>query len=376
MKLNYLLYGALLAICSCTDNTEESIKSGLRTTDFETVVEGKKTSLYVLKNAQGMEVCVTNFGGRIVSLMAPDREGRLRDVVLGFDSVNDYITVPSDFGASIGRYANRIAQGRFSLDGVVYDLPKNNFGHCLHGGPKGFQYQVYQVEEHTDSSLVMSYLSKDGEEGFPGNIKCTVQMTLTANNALDISYQATTDKKTIVNMTNHAYFNLDGDPSSDNYDFFLQVNADAYTPVDSTFMTLGEIAPVANTCMDFRVPKQLRHVYDVDFEQLKFGRGVDHNWVLNSKGDINVPAASLYSAQTGIKLTVYTTEPGIQVYTGNFLDGTAIGKKGIRYNSRASVCLETQKYPDTPNKPQWPSCVLDKGEVYHSRCIYQFSIVK
>ena len=292
-----------------------------------------------------MEVCITNFGGRIVSVMVPDKNGKMQDVVLGFDSIADYINVPSDFGASIGRYANRINQGRFALDGDTIQLPQNNFGHCLHGGPKGWQYKV--------------------------------TYKLTEDNAIDIKYSATTDKKTIINMTNHSYFNLAGDPSKASTDNILYVNADYYTPVDSTFMTTGEIAPVKDTPMDFTTPKAVgKEINNYDFVQLKNGKGYDHNWVLNTKGDLSQVAAKLTSPESGITLEVYTNEPGVQVYTGNFLDGTVTGKKGIVYNQRASVCLETQHYPDSPNKADWPSVVLEPGQTYNSECIFKFSVEK
>lgn len=362
-----------LLLASCTTG-EKPTASGLLKSNFQTEVDGKKTDLFVLRNANNMEVCITNFGGRIVSVMVPDREGVMRDVVLGFDSIRDYITIPSDFGASIGRYANRINQGRFTLDGVEYVLPRNNYGHCLHGGPNGFQYQVYDARQTGPQELEFTYLSKDGEEGFPGNITCKVLMTLTDDNAIDIRYEAETDQPTIVNMTNHSYFNLDGDAGS-NSDHLLTIDADYYTPVDSTFMTTGEIAPVEGTPMDFRTATPVgARIDDFDFVQLKNGNGYDHNWVLNTQRDITHKCVTLESPKTGIVLDVYTNEPGIQVYAGNFLDGTIMGKKGIVYNQRASVCLETQKYPDTPNKPDWPSAVLRPGEKYNSHCVFKFSI--
>ena len=372
-KLILLVYTVLMAGCTATTK-EELTESGLKRSDFQTEVNGEKTDLFVLKNKNKMEVCVTNFGGRIVSVMVPDKDGNMKDVVLGFDSIQDYIKYPSDFGASIGRYANRINQGRFTLDGVEYQLPQNNYGHCLHGGPKGFQYRVYKGVQKSDQELQLAYLAKDGEEGFPGNLQCTVIMKLTDDNAIDIQYEAETDKPTIVNMTNHSYFNLDGDPSTDNSDYLLTLNADSYTPVDSTFMTTGEIVTVEGTPMDFRKPTAIGANINQDFEQLKNGNGIDHNWVLNTQGDVNKVCATLESPTTGIVLDVYTNEPGIQVYCGNFLDGTLTGKKGIVYNFRASVCLETQKYPDTPNKPDWPSAVLRPGEKYNSHCVFKFSI--
>lgn len=358
------------------ENSVELTESGLNPQKFVTDVDGKKTGLYILRNKNNMEVCVTNFGGRIVSIMAPDRNGTMRDVVLGFDSIQDYIKYPSDYGASIGRYANRIAHGRFSLDGVTYQLPQNNYGHCLHGGPKGFQYVVYDVAHVDSSEIKLCYHAKDMEQGFPGNLDCSVTMKLTDDNSIDIRYEAQTDKPTIVNMTNHSYFNLDGDPNRNNSEYLLMVNASNYTPIDSTFMTTGEILPVEGTPMDFRQPTVLGEQLSKDSEQLKNGHGIDHNWVLDTKGDINQVCASLESLYSGIKLEVYTDEPGIQVYTGNILGGTQTGKKHITYNFRASVCLETQKYPDTPNKPQWPSCVLRPGEKYMSHTIFKFTVDK
>ena len=367
---------AALLMAACTPKAEKATDSGLLQSNFRTEVDGKKTDLYILRNKNNMEVCITNFGGRIVSVMVPDKDGQMRDVVLGFDSIQDYISKPSDFGASIGRYANRINQGKFTLDGVEYQLPRNNYGHCLHGGPQGFQYRVYDAVQLNPQELQLTYVAKDGEEGFPGNITCKVLMKLTDDNAIDIQYEAETDKPTIVNMTNHSYFNLDGDAGS-NAEHLLTIDADYYTPVDSTFMTTGEIVPVEDTPMDFRTPMPVgERINDFDFVRLKNGNGYDHNWVLNAKGDINRRAASLKSQKTGIVLDVYTNEPGVQVYAGNFLDGSLTGKKGITYNQRASVCLETQKYPDTPNKPEWPSAVLRPGEKYMSQCIFKFSVDK
>ena len=367
---------AALLMAACTPKAEKATDSGLLQSNFRTEVDGKKTDLYILRNKNNMEVCITNFGGRSVSVMVPDKDGQMRDVVLGFDSIQDYISKPSDFGASIGRYANRINQGKFTLAGVEYQLPRNNYGHCLHGGPQGFQYRVYDAVQLNPQELQLTYVAKDGEEGFPGNITCKVLMKLTDDNAIDIQYEAETDKPTIVNMTNHSYFNLDGDAGS-NAEHLLTIDADYYTPVDSTFMTTGEIVPVEDTPMDFRTPMPVgERINDFDFVQLKNGNGYDHNWVLNAKGDINRRAASLKSQKTGIVLDVYTNEPGVQVYAGNFLDGSLTGKKGITYNQRASVCLETQKYPDTPNKPEWPSAVLRPGEKYMSQCIFKFSVDK
>ena len=367
---------AALLMAACTPKAEKATDSGLLQSKFQTEVDGKKTDLFTLRNKNNMEVCITNFGGRIVSVMVPDKDGQMRDVVLGFDSIQDYISKPSDFGATIGRYANRINQGQFTLDGVEYQLPRNNYGHCLHGGPQGFQYRVFDAELLNPQELQLTYRAEDGEEGFPGNITCKVVMKLTDDNAIDIQYEAETDKPTIVNMTNHSYFNLEGD-AGNNSGHLLMVDADYYTPVDSTFMTTGEIVPVEGTPMDFRTPTPVgERINDYDFVQLKNGNGYDHNWVLATAGDLSRPAARLVSPVSGIALEVFTDEPGIQVYVGNFLDGTVRGKHGIPYAHRTAVCLETQHYPDSPNKPQWPSVVLRPGETYHSRCIYRFSVDK
>ena len=379
MKKQILLVGlSTLMLMACQQKPDKvSTLSGLDPVKFSTEVNHSQTNLYTLKNKSGMEVCITNFGGRIVSIMVPDKDGKMQDVVLGFDNIDDYIRIPSDFGASIGRYANRIAQGRFVLDNDTIQLPQNNFGHCLHGGPQGWQYQVYDANLIDNTTLELTRLSPDGDENFPGNVTAKVTFKLSDDNALDIKYSATTDKKTIINMTNHSYFNLSGDPSQPATDHILYVNADNYTPVDSTFMTTGEIIPVKDTPMDFITPKAIgQDITKYDFVQLKNGNGYDNNWVLNTNGDITKPAARLTSPQSGITLEVYTNEPGIQVYTGNFLDGSIQGKKGITYNQRASVCLETQHYPDSPNKPQWPSVILEPGQTYNSECIFKFSIAK
>ena len=376
MKMKRFLFPALAFAVAISCGQDATTLSGLDPADFKTEIDGKETGLYTLNNAAGMEVCITNFGGRIVSVMVPDRNGKMQDVVLGFDNIFDYINIPSDFGATIGRYANRINKGRIVLDGTEYQLPRNNYGHCLHGGPKGFQYRVFDVKRVSDSQIEMSYLAEDGEEGFPGNLRCTVTMTLTDDNAIDIRYDAVTDKTTIVNMTNHSYFNLDGNPAHDNSDWLLSINADRFTPVDSTFMTTGEILSVKGTPMDFRNPVPIGDRINSGFIQMKNGNGIDHNWVLNTSGDISTACATLKSPVTGIRLDVFTTEPGIQVYCGNFLDGTVTGKHGTPYNFRTAVCLETQKYPDTPNKKDWPSAELRSGEKYTSRCIYRFSVEK
>lgn len=379
MKKNLILMGiAALMISSCSNQPKsETTLSGLDPKAFETKVNDHSVNLYTLKNKNGMEVCITNFGGRIVSVMVPDKNGNMKDVVLGFDSIADYVNIPSDFGASIGRYANRIKDGKIVIDGDTIQLPQNNFGHCLHGGPKGWQYQVYEAKQIDGTKLELVRQSPDGDENFPGNVTAKVTYTLTDDNSIDISYEATTDKKTVINMTNHSYFNLSGDAQKPITDHLLYVNADKFTPVDSTFMTTGEILDVKGTPMDFTVAKTVGQDIDkYEYDQLKNGNGYDHNWVLNTNGDIKQVAARLTSPVSGITLEVYTDEPGIQVYSGNFLDGTVKGKKGIVYNQRAAICLETQHYPDSPNKPEWPSVLLEPGKTYRSHCIFKFTVNK
>ncbi len=379
MKKNLILMGiAALMISSCSNQPKsETTLSGLDPKAFETKVNDHSVNLYTLKNKNGMEVCITNFGGRIVSVMVPDKNGNMKDVVLGFDSIADYVNIPSDFGASIGGYANRIKDGKIVIDGYTIQLPQNNFGHCLHGGPKGWQYQVYEAKQIDGTKLELVRQSPDGDENFPGNVTAKVTYTLTDDNSIDISYEATTDKKTVINMTNHSYFNLSGDAQKPITDHLLYVNADKFTPVDSTFMTTGEILDVKGTPMDFTVAKTVGQDIDkYEYDQLKNGNGYDHNWVLNTNGDIKQVAARLTSPVSGITLEVYTDEPGIQVYSGNFLDGTVKGKKSIVYNQRAAICLETQHYPDSPNKPEWPSVLLEPGKTYRSHCIFKFTVNK
>ena len=347
---------------------------------FLAEVDVKATGLYTLKNASGMEVCITNYGGRIVSIMVPDREGELRDVVLGFDSVQAYFPENnlSDFGAAIGRYANRIGHGIIVVDGDTLRLPTNNFGHTLHGGPRGWQYKVYGVKAATDSTLTLTMASPDGDNGFPGNVNAEVTYRLTPDNAIDISYSATTDKKTPVNLTNHSYFNLNGDASRDILNNSIYINADSITPVDSTFMTTGEIVAVKGTAMDFTTRHAIGDGYgdSITDTQVIYGGGYDHNWVLNTAGDMEKLAVEMYSPETGITLSVYTDEPGIQFYAGNFLDGTVNGKGGVTYVKNSGVALETQHYPDSPNKPQWPSAWLEPGQTYTSHCVYKFGVEK
>ncbi len=379
MKKNIVFILGLFFFLACTNKSqteeETTTLSGLKKSNFETEIDGKQTQLFVLNNASGMEVCITNYGGIIVSVMVPDKNGTMQDVVLGFDSIDDYINIDNNFGATIGRYGNRIGHGKITVDGVEYDLPKNNFGHTLHGGNNGFNKQVFDASQPNEQTVELTYLSKDGEEGFPGNLTTKVTMTLTDDNAIDIQYEASTDKETVVNLTNHSYFNLSGNPENTILDHLLTINADGFTPVDSTYMTTGEIVDVEGTDMDFRTATKVgERIDNFEYDQLKNGNGYDHNWVLNTNGDINQIAATVYDPTTGIELEVYTDEPGLQVYSGNFLDGSITGKNGTVYNKRTAICLETQKYPDSPNKPDWPSPYLKPGEEYTSRCIYKFLV--
>ena len=365
-----------------SDNRGVATRSGLYPNDFEANINGKRTHLYMLSNSKGMEVCLTNFGARIVSIMVPDRRGTLRDVVLGYDNIAqyaDYQHFGSDFGAAIGRYANRINQGRIIVDGKTVQLPRNNYGHCLHGGFTGWQYQVYDGQQLNDSTVEMSLVSPDGDNGFPGTVRATVRYTLTDDNAIDIRYEATTDKKTVINMTNHSYFNLNGNPSQHCENQLLYINADRYTPADTTYMPTGQMLKVAGTPMDFRKSTPLsKDINNQHFAMTRNAHGFDHNWCLNTwhngQPDESTVAASLYSPKTGIMLQVFTNEPGIQVYTGNFLDASFAGKHGYRYPKHSAVCMETQHYPDSPNHSEWPSTWLETGKKYSSHCIYKFSV--
>lgn len=369
---------AVMAMCmmlSCAPKQQPEVTtlSGLKPSDFTTEVEGKPIALYVLKNATGAEACVTNWGGRLVSLMVPDKTGKMTDVVLGYDSIQAYIASTGNFGALIGRYGNRIANAKFSLDGEEYTLPANDNTNCLHGGPNGFDRQVWDAKQVADNAVELTYTSKDGEAGFPGNLNVKVTYTLTDENAIDIKYEATTDKKTVVNLTNHSYFNLSGVPGSTILDHQLSINADNYTPVDDLLIPTG-VETVEGTPMDLRTPIVIGDSIDNDFKQLKLGGGYDHNWVLNTNCDVTKVAATVYAPTSGILMEVYTNEPGLQIYCGNMMAEKETGKHGIVYPRRGAICLESQHYPDTPNHPNFPSCVLEPGETYHSECIYKFSV--
>ena len=379
MKHTGLLFSACLCalVWSCCGSPKNLTTSGLDPEKFIGTYNDASTALYTLKNEAGMEVCITNFGGRIVSIMVPDKDGKFQDVVLGFDNVEAYYPQnnATDFGAAIGRYANRIKDGKIEIDGTQIQLPQNNFGHCLHGGPTGWQYQVYQVVEADGSHLKLLRESPDGDNNFPGNVKAYVTYTLTADNTINIEYEATTDAPTVINMTNHSYFNLSGDPANHSIvDDILYVNATRYTPVDDTYMTYGNFEDVSGTPFDFTTPHAISDGITADNEQIRNGNGYDHNWVLNNNCNVENLAAELYCPASGIDLKVYTNEPGIQIYAGNFLDGTVTGKKGVTYQQRSAICLETQHYPDSPNKPQWPSVVLRPGQTYRSTCNFAFSV--
>ena len=377
-----LMMGASLFMASCQSKGGEApvlTKSGLDPQKFVDTFNGKQTGLYTLSNGE-MEVCITNFGGRIVSIMAPDRDGNLRDVVLGFDNIKDYENVPSDFGAAIGRFANRIDGGKFVLDGETIELPCNDNGvNCLHGGPTGWQYQVYDAEQIDSTSIVLTMVSPDGDNNFPGEVTAHVTYTLTEDNAIVIAYDATTTKPTVINMTNHSYFNLSGDPTRSITGDSLFIYSQQTTPVNKNMIPTGEIRDIEpGTPFDFLTKgfKCIGDEIDADDEQLQFAGGYDHNWILvPQENSLDLPIAGVpMSPVSGIVVIEKTDMPGIQVYTGNFLDGTVKGKKGITYNKRAGICLETQKYPDGPNKPEWPSALLRPGEHYSSHCIYAFSV--
>jgi len=347
---------------------------------FGKTPEGQPVDLYVLTAKGGAEASITNYGGAVVSLKVPDRNGKLADVVLGYDNADGYVNDKSFFGALVGRYGNRIGHAQFALDGKTYTLAKNNGENSLHGGIKGFNKAVWTakiIPAKDGQSLQLSYLSKDGEEGFPGNLKVSVVYTLTDSNALRITYSATSDKKTVVNLTNHSYFNLAGQGSGDILGHLLIIQADKFTPVDAGLIPTGEFRDVAGTPFDFRKELAIGARIDQDEEQLKLGGGYDHNFVLQRSNDPEESlAARVLEPVSGRVLEVWTTEPGVQFYTGNFLDGKTIGKGGVTYPRRSAFCLETQHFPDSPNQPKFPSVVLNPGERYHTITTYKFSVKK
>jgi len=352
-------------------------KSKMQKQAFGKTGAGQLVDLYTLTNQHGMEVAITNYGGTVVSLKVPDRNGKLADVVLGYDTIGGYESGKSYFGAIIGRYGNRIAHGKFTLNGVAYTLAKNNGENSLHGGTQGFNARVWTAKDVSSiagQALELTYLSKDGEEGYPGNLSAKVVYTLTANNELKIDYSATTDKDTVLNLTNHAYFNLAGEGNGDILDDQLMIHADRFTPVDANLIPTGELKSVKGTPFDFQEPMVIGTRINQDDEQLKYGKGYDHNWVLQGwKPHTLALAARVYEPKSGRVLEAWTTEPGIQFYTGNFLDGTGGGKGGKAYGRRFALCLETQHFPDSPNHAAFPSTVLKPGQHYRSTTVYKFS---
>jgi aldose 1-epimerase len=348
--------------------------TGLKSVDFRKFVDGKQTDLFILTNKNGLEMTVCNYGAKIVSLSVPDRDNKLMDVVTGHHNIEEYLNSEEPyFGAVCGRTGNRIAKGKFTLDGKTYTLAINNGPNNLHGGIKGFNAVVWDARQTDGQTLELTYLSIDGEEGFPGNLTVTVTYKLTDDNALQIDYRATTDKATIVNLTNHSYFNLSG--AGDPYagDHLLQINADTYLPTDETAIPYGKPEKVEGTPMDFRRAIEIGLRINDDFQQLIFGKGYDHTYVLNKQENELSFCAQVQSPKTGIIMDVYTTEPGVQLYTSNWTTGNFIAKNGQRYPERCALCLETQHFPDSINHPEYPSVVLRPGEIFESRTIFQFS---
>ncbi len=376
-----------ILLMSCTSGSNQQLtKSGLDPVKFDTIINEQPVKLYTLTNANGTEVCITNYGGRIVSLMVPDRDGKLTDVVLGFDNIAQYadtLNSPSDYGSSVGRYANRIGKGQFQLGDSTYQLKQNDGENCLHGGgTSGWMNKVYTAEQVGDSILKLTIVAEDGENGFPGKVTATTTYWLTSDNTLDITWEATTDKETIINQTNHNYYNLSGDFTQAAYDQVLYVNADNFTPSDKAYIPTGAIVAVEGTPMDFRTPHAVGDSINSSYEQIQNAGGYDHNYCLNTykdgKGDDATVCASLYSPKTGILMEMYTNEPGVQVYSGNFQgvgrDADIIRKHGITYPKHVSVCLESQKFPDSPNKKDWAQPTLKPGETYHSHAAYKFTV--
>ena len=382
----------ILALYSCrrdkkSTNKEEvfhieAVKSlhGLDPADFEMEIDGKQTKFYTLTNINGIEVTFTNFGQRLISLYVPDKDGKFADIVLGPSNLEGFRAPGGGFfGAVVGRYGNRIGKAEFELKGTKYSLAKNNGENHLHGGIKGFNAVVWDVEEVTGNSIIFSRTSPDMEEGYPGNLQVVVSYRLTEDNELKIDYQATTDKTTVVNLTHHSFFNLAGEAAGNIGEHLMMINADAFTPVDEGLIPTGEIRKVEGTPFDFREAKPIGRDIDADNEQIKFGKGYDHNFVLNDQptnDDGLALAARVTEPGSGRTMEVYTNEPGVQFYTGNFMDGSYIGKSGKPYVFRGTFCLETQHFPDSPNKPDFPSTVLGPGEIYNSSCTYKFGVQK
>jgi aldose 1-epimerase len=377
MDKNFRLFAITVALAvtsvNCSSQKEPVVTEKTPKISWGKTVDGESVDLYTLSNARGAQAQITNYGGVVVSLKVPDRSGAMGDVVAGFDNLAGYLTPPPYFGAIIGRYGNRIGKARFSLNGVEYMLAKNDGENTLHGGIRGFDKRVWQAKGLSPQSIELAYLSKDGEEGFPGNLSAVVTYTLTDANELKIDYSATTDKDTVVNLTNHSYFNLGGQGEGDILGNQVLINADRFTPVDKGLIPTGELKSVAGTPFDFRMARTVGERIEQKDQQLILGRGYDHNFVLNRSGSGLESAAKVVEPKSGRVLEVLTTEPGIQFYTGNFLDGTLHGKGGKVYGRRSALCLETQHFPDSPNKPAFPSTVLKPGAKYQTTTVYRFS---
>ncbi len=377
MEYRFLLFAAACVFCLFTFcGPSEKSADSITKKSFATTPDGMQTDIYTLVNSNGIEAQVTNFGATLVSLKVPDKNGKLDDVVLGFDNLKDYIEHRNFFGAIVGRYGNRIAKGKFTLDGVEYTLAVNNGLNHLHGGIKGFDRVVWDakiIPAPDGQALQLTYVSKDMEEGYPGNLTAVITYSLTNDNGIKIEYEATTDKKTVLNLTNHSYFNLKN--AGDILDHVITINADKITPVDEGLIPTGELQSVDGTPFDFRNPTAIGARIDADDQQIQFGGGYDHNFVLNKEGEVKLSlAARVSEPTTGRVMEVYTTEPGLQFYTGNFLDGSVTGKYGRVYEKRNAFCLETQHFPDSPNKPEFPSTVLEPGQKYSTVTIYKFSV--
>lgn len=365
----------LLTMIACSKNNHETIHL-LDKKAFETTYQGKQISLFTLETEKGIKMQVSNFGGRIISLWIPDKQGYYEDVVMGYPSIEDYIHPKGErfLGPVVGRYANRIANGTFELDGVKYTLPINNNGQTLHGGLNGLDMVVWNVDEVTKNQIKLSYLSPDGDEGFPGNLTLKMIYTLTANNELKIEYEAVTDKPTVVNLSHHGIFNLKGQGNGTILGHDLVINASNITPVDSVLIPTGQLMPVDNTPFDFRVAHAIGERIGADHLQLKHGGGYDHNWAIDRKTDSEIEfIASLYEPSSGRFMEVFSDQPGVQFYSGNFFDGKVNGKYGKALNYREGIALETQFFPDSPNQPNFPSTRLNPDMVYKQTCIYKFS---
>jgi len=386
LKATFAGMTAALLLSACASGEQKALTvSGLDPAQFDTLINEKPVKLYTLKNQNGMEVCITNYGGRVVSLVVPDKDGKPTDVVLGFDNIRQYadtLNSPSDYGSSVGRYANRIKNAQFKLNDSIYQLKVNDNENCLHGGgTTGWMNQVYDAEQIGDSILRLTIIAQDGENGFPGTVKATTIYKVCANNTLDMVWEAETDKPTIINQTNHNYYNLSGDFTQAGYDQVLYVNADSFTASDAKYIPTGEIRKVEGTPFDFRTAHAIGDSIQSQYDQIQNATGYDHNFCLNTfkdgKGDDTQVCASLYSPKTGIFMEMFTNEPGVQVYSGNFQgvgkDADIVRKLGLKYPKHVSICLESQKYPDSPNHPEWASPVLNPGEKYYSHAAYKFS---